>query len=283
MRLLSTGFLSLLVASGCASRQSTPTAPAAAANNTPVAFGSLDAALDGAHRPAADRARDVYRHPRETLTFFGVRAGQTVVELSPGGGWYTQILAPLLHDSGRLVAAVPAADGSRAQYHRRFRDFLATRPDLYDRVQVATLEPPNNINLGPDGSADVVLTFRNLHGWINDNGAAQVFAAAFRVLRPGGVLGFVEHRAAAGADPAVSARQGYVSEAATIAFAQAAGFTLEERSEVNANPRDTRDYPDGVWSLPPTLRGGDTDRARFVAIGESDRMTLRFRKPGGTP
>lgn len=282
MKLSPSAFLALALAAGCgASRPATQTA--ADTSRAPVAFGSLDAALDGAHRPAADRARDAYRHPRETLTFFGVRPGQTVVELSPGGGWYTQILAPMLHDSGRLVAAIPSAEGSRAQYHRRFREFLATRPDLYDRVQVATLEPPTTIELGPDGSADVVLTFRNLHGWINDNAAPQVFAAAFRVLRPGGVLGFVEHRAAAGADPAVSARQGYVSEAATIALAQAAGFTLEERSEINANPRDTRDYPEGVWSLPPTLRQGDTDRARYLAIGESDRMTLRFRKPGGTP
>ncbi len=279
MRLLPSLVLPLaLAACGTTGARSTPaTAPSASA--APVAFGSLDAAIAGAHRPAADRARDVYRHPRETLTFFGVHPGQTVVELAPGGGWYTAILAPLLHDSGTLVAAIPAAAGPRAQYHARFRDFLATRPDLYGNVRVSTLEPPATIDLGPDASADVVLTFRSLHGWINDNAAEPVFAAIFRVLKPGGVLGFVEHRAAAGADPRVSARSGYVPEAYVIQLAQAAGLVLEERSEINANPRDTRDYPEGVWSLPPTLRQGETDRARFLAIGESDRMTLRFRRP----
>ena len=278
MRFTSTALLTLLLSSGCgASRPATPPQSAATASE-PVAFGSLDAALAGSHRPASDRARDQYRHPRETLTFFGIQPGQTVIELSPGGGWYTQILAPLLHDQGQLIAAIPSATGSRARYHQRFREFLSTRPDLYGNVRVVTLEPPATIELGPDASADAVVTFRNLHGWINDQAADAVFAAVFRVLKPGGVFGFVEHRAAADADPAVSARQGYVSEAVVLQLATAAGFTLEERSEINANPRDTRDYPEGVWSLPPTLRQGDTDRARYLAIGESDRMTLRFRK-----
>ena len=272
---------SLLLPFALAACATTHPAPAAAptASATPVAFGSLDAALAGAHRPAADRARDQYRHPRETLTFFGVHPGQAVIELSPGGGWYTALLAPLLHDSGSLVAAIPAATGTRAQYHARFRDFLATRPDLYGNVRVSTLEPPASIELGPDASADVVLTFRSLHGWINDNAAAPVFAAIFRVLKPGGVLGLVEHRANVGADPRVSAHTGYVPEAYVIELAQAAGLVLDERSEINANPRDTKDYPEGVWSLPPTYRQGETDRARYEAIGESDRMTLRFRRP----
>lgn len=283
MRLLPTFILPLaLAACGTTSARTAPaTAPSASA--APVAFGSLEAAIAGAHRSAADRARDVYRHPRETLTFFGVQPGQTVIELSPGGGWYTAILAPLLHDSGTLVAAIPAAAGPRARYHARFREFQATRPDLYGNLRVSTLEPPATIELGPDASADVVLTFRSLHGWITDNAAEQVFAAIFRVLKPGGVLGLVEHRAAAGADPQVSARAGYVPEAHVIQLAQAAGLVLEERSEINANPRDTRDYPEGVWSLPPTLRQGETDRARYLAIGESDRMTLRFRRPAAAP
>jgi predicted methyltransferase len=270
-----------LALAACASTGATGagTTTAPAVSNAPVAFGSLDAAIAGAHRPAADRARDQYRHPRETLTFFGVQPGQTVIELSPGGGWFTSILAPLLHDSGSLVCAVPAATGPRAQYHRRFRDFLATRPDLYGNVRVTVLEPPATIELGPDASADAVLTFRNLHGWINDHGAEQVFAAVFRVLKPGGVFGIEEHRASAGADPAASSRNGYVPEAYVIQLATAAGLVLDERSEINANPRDTKDYPEGVWSLPPTLRQGETDRARYLAIGESDRMTLRFRRP----
>lgn len=271
----------LALCAACSSSNTTRTAaaPTTAASNAPVTFGSLDAAIDGPHRPAADRARDQYRHPRETLTFFGVQPGQTVIELSPGGGWYTEILAPLLHDSGTLVAAIPAADGPRARYHNRFQEFLRTRPDVYDRVRTVTFEPPGTVDLGPADSADVVLTFRNLHGWQNDNALDAVFAAAFRVLKPGGVFGVVEHRAAEGADPATSSRQGYLAQPFVVQAAQRAGFTLDAQSEVNANPRDTRDYPEGVWTLPPTLRLGDRDRERYVAIGESDRMTLRFRKP----
>ena len=285
MKLLPTIVLPMALAP-CGATNTRPapaTSAAAAASAAPVAFGSLDAAIAGAHRSAADRARDEFRHPRETLTFFGVRPGQTVIELSPGGGWYTAILAPLLHDSGTLVAAIPSATGTRARYHTRFRDFLATRPDLYGNVRVSTLEPPATIELGPDASADVVLTFRSLHGWITDNAAEAVFSAIFRVLKPGGVLGFVEHRASPGADPQATARTGYVPEAYVVQLATAAGLVLDERSEINANPRDTRDYPEGVWSLPPTLRQGETDRARYVAIGESDRMTLRFRRPAATP
>jgi predicted methyltransferase len=278
MRISPAWCLSLALAAGCGSTN-TQNRPQTPTQGAPVAFGSLDAALAGSHRPETDRARDTHRHPRETLTFFGVRPGQTVVELSPGGGWYTQILAPLLHDQGQLIEAIPAADGPRAQYAARFQTFVQSRPDLYGNVRTVTFEPPARIELGAPGSADVVLTFRNLHGWVNDNAADQVFAAAFQVLRPGGVFGLVEHRAAEGTDPHVTARQGYVSEAFTIERARAAGFTLEERSEINANPRDTKDYPEGVWTLPPTLRLGDRDRDRYLAIGESDRMTLRFRKP----
>jgi predicted methyltransferase len=277
---LSSHLLALALLAGCgASQTAAQTAPVVGANAPAVAFGSIDAALVGGHRSAANRARDAHRHPRETLAFFGVQPGQTVVELSPGGGWYTEILAPLFHDQGQLVAAIPSTTGTRARYAANFQTFLTTRPDLYGNVRTVTLEAPAQVTLGPAQSADVVLTFRNLHGWINDGVAAQVFTAAFQVLKPGGVFGLVEHRANAGTDPATTARQGYVSEAATIALAEAAGFTLEERSEINANPRDTKDYADGVWALPPTLRGGDRDRERFVAIGESDRMTLRFRRP----
>lgn len=280
MSVLRTPLLLLALAAGCGS-SARPQPQTAAQSTGHVAFGSLDAALAGAQRSQANRARDVYRHPRETLTFFGVHPGQTVVELSPGAGWYTEILAPLLHDQGQLIDAIPAADGPRARYAATFNTFLHARPDLYNNVHVATFDPPAHADLGQPGSADVVLTFRNLHGWVNDGVAEQVFAAAFRVLKPGGVFGVVEHRANAGADPRESARRGYVPEAYALELARQAGFTLDERSEINANPRDTKDYPDGVWSLPPTLRGGDRDRDRYLAIGESDRMTLRFRRPGG--
>lgn len=272
-------FVLAALALGCRSAQTPAAATASTSSNAPVAFGDLDAAIAGPHRSEADRARDAHRHPRETLTFFGIAPGQTVVELSPSGGWYTAILAPLLHDRGTLVAAIPDPAGPRARYAQRFLDFQAARPDLYGNVRRVVLEPPGQVNLGAPGSADAVLTFRNVHGWVNDNAFDAVLTSAFAVLRPGGVLGVVEHRAAEAADPATSARQGYVPEAFVIARAQAAGFVLDARSEINANPRDTRDYENGVWALPPTLRGGNVDRARFVAIGESDRMTLRFRKP----
>ncbi|MEZ4391679.1 MAG: hypothetical protein R3A48_11330 [Polyangiales bacterium] len=273
----------LALGTACSSTQ-TPTAAAPAAAVVPVPFGSVDAALTGSHRAEANRARDTHRHPAETLAFFGVQPGQTVVELSPGGGWYTEILAPLLHDSGRLVAAIPSAEGSRARYHNRFQEFLRTRPDVYGNVQTVILEPPASVDLGPAGSADVVLTFRNLHGWQNDNALDAVFTAVHRVLKPTGVFGVVEHRAAEGADPATSSRQGYLAQAYVVQVAERAGFVLDASSEINANPRDTHDHPEGVWTLPPSLRLGERDRERYVAIGESDRMTLRFRKaPAAQP
>jgi predicted methyltransferase len=241
---------------------------------------AVRAAMAGAHRTPENRARDAARHPEETLAFFGLRDDMTVVELWPGGGWYTDILAPVLRERGKLVAATPDANGAneyRARGARAFRDRLAAQPAVFDRVALAMLDR-GRIDLGPPGTADLVVTFRNTHNWINDGIEADVYAAAYRVLRPGGVLGVVQHRAPAGAEAKTSAKAGYVPEAHVIRLAEAAGFRLDGRSEVNANPRDTKDHPDGVWSLPPVLRGGEKDRARFVAIGESDRMTLRFVK-----
>lgn len=247
----------------------TDTTAVSAEDSDPIAR-----AIAGDHRAEKNRARDPYRHPRETLAFFGVQPAQRVIELWPGGGWYTEILAPVLREQGSLTAV--AATGP---YLQPYKDFLATRPELYDRVSLVEVTPPAELSFGPDGSADVVLTFRNLHNWANNGYAKQVLAASFRVLKPGGVLGIVEHRANPGISPEQSAKSGYISEEATIALATGVGFVLEERSEINANPKDTKDHPHGVWSLPPGLRGGDVDRDKFVAIGESDRMTLRFRKP----
>lgn len=238
------------------------------------ALRTLPAALEATHRSAENRARDRHRHPEQTLTFFGLAPTQHVIELWPGRGWYTEILAPYLRTEGRLTAAVP-----RGNYLQPYKDFLASDPELYRDVQVVELEPPSQLALGPDGSADVVLTFRNLHGWITGGYVDALHQAIFRVLKPGGVYGVVEHRAKPGTPAEESAKIGYVSEEATIAYATRAGFVLEERSEINANPSDTKDHPNGVWSLPPTFRGGDQDREKFAAIGESDRMTLRFRKP----
>jgi predicted methyltransferase len=247
-----------------------------------LAAPDLQGAIDGPQRSAANRARDAARHPAETLEFFGVAPDQSVIEIAPGGGWYTEILAPYLRDQGHLYAAHYPADDPRPEARAaraRFADKLAQAPAVYDRVVLGTLPVAAFTDIRPPGGADLVLTFRNVHNWIEAGHLDTTLKAFFDVLKPGGVLGIEEHRAPAGTPLARVIASGYVPEALVIDRARAAGFVLEGRSEVNANPKDTKDHPDGVWSLPPTLRGGDADRARFVAIGESDRMTLKFRKP----
>jgi predicted methyltransferase len=207
----------------------------------------------------------------------------TVVELWPGNGWYTAILGPLLSEKGKLVVTNGdpngPADDHGTQMAKQYAARLAAKPNDFAKVDVHVVHPPADLSLGPDGSADVVLTFRNVHNWMGAGIADPVFAAAFRVLKPGGVLGVEEHRANPDADPKKVGDTGYVPEQVVIDLAQKAGFRLEARSEINANPKDTKDYPKGVWTLPPVLRLGDQDRAKYEAIGESDRMTLRFRKP----
>ncbi|MBS0364560.1 MAG: class I SAM-dependent methyltransferase [Proteobacteria bacterium] len=231
-------------------------------------------------RPAAERARDVYRHPKETLLFFGIRPHMSVLEVWPEPGWYTAIIAPLLRDSGHYTAAMMASapdsdyvSRQRAAYLER----LTARPDLFDRVVTVSL-PTDGGDVVPPGSLDMALTFRNLHNWMADGTASQVFASLHRALKPGGILGVVDHRGnpAAAQDP--RARSGYVNEDYAIRLIEAQGFRLVAKSQVNANPRDTRDYPQGVWTLPPTWRLGQQDRERYAAIGESDRFTLRFVK-----
>jgi len=239
----------------------------------------LQAVVDGDHRSADNRARDIYRHPVETLAFFEIAPDMHVLELSPGTGWYTEILAPYLKESGKLTVGIPSAEGRRAKYRQTFLDIKAERPELFSKVDVVTFDPPSPIELGPDESVDLVLTFRNTHNWIADRGEHEAFAAFFDVLRPGGVLGVVEHRAADGADATETAKKGYVPEPYVIALAEEAGFELIGRSDINRNEKDTHDYPEGVWTLPPVLRLGEKDKARYLEIGESDRMTLKFRKP----
>ena len=237
----------------------------------------LDAVLAGNWRSPADRARDRYRHPKQTLEFFGVRPDQTVIEITPGAGWYTAILAPLLRDNGQYVAAVPAPAPGRAgddPLHKLF----AGDPAVYGKAGIVTFDPKAPV-FGPPGSADTVLTFRNVHNWVMAGTAAAMFKGFFAVLRPGGVLGVVDHRAADGASLDAVKASGYLPVATVVKLATAAGFELDDSSEINANPADTKDYPKGVWSLPPTLAMGATDRAKYLAIGESDRMTLRFVKP----
>jgi predicted methyltransferase len=237
---------------------------------------SIDAVMTGDHRNAANRARDVYRHPKETLAFFGVKPDSVVVETFPGAGWYTELLAPLLRDNGRYVAAFPAQS---VKGLKNFQDKLATKPALYDKVKIVPIGVPDKLDIRPEGGADFVLTFRNVHNWIDDDNVDAFMKSFFDALKPGGVLGLVEHRAKPDAKMKTAIDMGYVTEAYVIKHALMAGFKLDAKSEINANPKDTKDYKSGVWTLPPTLTDGQTDREKYLAIGESDRMTLRFVKP----
>ena len=244
---------------------------------------ALQAIIAGNHRAEADRARDKYRHPLETLSFFGLKDNMTVVEVVPGGGWYTDILAPFLKERGTYYAAGfdPESD---VEYMKkgaqRYKEKLAAKPELFSKAKVTILSPPNKTDIAPEGAADMVLTFRNVHNWMANDQAATVFKAMYKALKPGGVLGVVEHRG----NPAVAqdpkAASGYVREDVVIKLAEDAGFKLEGKSEINANPKDTKDYPQGVWTLPPVLRLKEVDKDKYLAIGESDRMTLKFVKPG---
>ena len=243
---------------------------------------ALRASIAGPQRSVANRARDAARHPYETLRFFGLRPTDTVIEVSPGGGWYTEILAPYLRDSGRLYAAGEAADDAGAYRRRSRQNFdakLAKNPELYDRVKVGLLpRTPRFTDIAPPGGADLVLTFRNVHNWIEEGDLDASLQAFSAVLKPGGVLGVEEHRAPPGSSLEWVKKNGYVSEDFLIERARAAGLELAARSEINANPRDSKDYPNGVWSLPPTLRGGEVDKEKYLAIGESDRFTHRYVK-----
>ena len=243
---------------------------------------AIDAALAGAHRSDANKARDVYRHPKETLTFFGLRRDMTVVELWPGsGGWYTEVLAPVLKDKGKLYAAhvdpVDAPQGGRDGL-KKYQANLAAHPDLYGKVTVTTLWN-KGADIAPPGSADMVVTFRNIHNWMGRGWAPEAFAAAYKALKPGGVFGVEEHRGNPAVPQDPKAASGYVNEDYAIKMIEAAGFKLVDRSEINANPKDTKDYEKGVWTLPPNFTMGDVDRAKYAAIGESDRFTLKFIKP----
>ncbi|MEQ8259830.1 MAG: methyltransferase [Alcanivorax sp.] len=242
----------------------------------------LEQILESPHREA-DSTRDDYRHPAETLAFFQVEPDMTVVEIWPGGGgWYTAILAPWLRDHGTFYAAQFPADSRVDFYQRarqRYQEKLEARPALYEQVIVTQMGPPEHTDIAPAGSADRVLTFRNVHNWAKAGTAEAAFESFFRALKPGGVLGVVEHRAPAGRPLAEQIESGYMTEAYVIEQAEKAGFTLEANASTNANAADDTEHPAGVWTLPPTLRLGEENRAHYLDIGESDRMTLRFRKP----
>ncbi len=242
--------------------------------------GQLERVIAGSWRSPPERARDVYRHPLATLQFFGIRPDQTVIEITPGGGWYSAILAPLLHDNGHYVAAVqaPASSAAAARYAVSLRRKFAADPALYGRAKVVEFEPDAPF-FGAPGSADMVLTFRNVHNWVMADTAAAMFKGFYAVLKPGGTLGVVEHRADDDAPLATVEQSGYLPTRYVVKLSIDAGFKLQAGSDINANLRDTRDYPKGVWTLPPTFALGNKGRATYRAIGESDRMTLRFIKP----
>lgn len=255
----------------------------------------VEKAMLGDHRSEANKSRNQYRHPVGTLTFLGLEDGMTVMEITPGGGWYTEVLAPAIRHNGQFIVAsydidVEGQPEYRYGQHAALLETFQASPEIYDQVAVVPFSPPESMNLGEAESVDLLLTFRNTHGWINGGIAEPIFAEFARVLKPGGILGVVQHRADDGTDPAVTAESGYVSEEAMIALAAQAGLYLEARSEVNANPADDHDHEFGVWTLPPGLRAcrdieDEEDWAACAApwqeIGESDRMTLRFRKPAG--
>jgi predicted methyltransferase len=241
---------------------------------------TLTGILAGDQRTEENRARDRYRHPKETLLFFGIRPQMKVMEVWPEPGWYTEVIAPLLRESGVYYAAVTPDPLSKhvTQSLTAFRAKLAARPDLYQHVQVVNF-PLDGADAVPPESLDMVLTFRNIHNWMADDKAAQAFASMYRALKPGGVLGVVEHRGNPAATQDPHAKSGYVNEDYAIRLIEAQGFRLGAKSQVNANPKDTKDYEQGVWTLPPSYRLGPKDHDKYAAIGESDRFTLRFVKP----
>ncbi|MDE2051659.1 MAG: class I SAM-dependent methyltransferase, partial [Gammaproteobacteria bacterium] len=242
---------------------------------------ALAVIIAGSHRSAADRSRDRYRHPEETLLFFGIRPNERVLQVWPESGWYTKIIAPLVRAKGGYLAGVMTPDpGSRFLQERsaNYRRLLASRPDLYGSVKVAAF-PLDGGDVVPPGSVDMVLSFRDLHEWMALGDAQQALATIYRALAPGGVFGVVDNRGDPGVPQDPRAKSGYVRQDYAIRMIEAAGFRLVATSEVNANPMDTKSYPAGVWTLPPDYRLGNIDRGRYEGIGESDRFTLKFVKP----
>ena len=242
---------------------------------------ALKAVLKGKHRKPQSAQRDKHRHPLETLKFFGLKPSMAVLEYSPGEGWYTELLAPTLAAQGKLFVNIGDAKGPADQrgtyYAERLRRFLDRAPEVYgkvERIQTVTPVP----SLGIEGKLDMVIVCRAMHGMHRNKVLDGFLGEVHKALKPGGVLGVEQHRAAAGQNPDETAKNGYLPEAWLIKTIEAAGFELVAKSEVNANAKDTRDYPEGVWALPPTLERKDKDREKLLAVGESDRMPLRFAK-----
>ena len=245
---------------------------------------ALTEAVNSPSRTAEHRARDVYRHPEASLRFFGIRPDMTVVEVWPGEGWYTEILAPYLRDRGRYYAAgtaysQPDASPGAQRAAAALQQKLDADPERYGKVTVTEFRPPDVVDICPPGTADLVVTFRNIHNWMSARNEQDAFNAFYRALKPGGVLGVVEHRAKPYTTIEETRKSGYVNEDYVKSLAANAGFEFVAGSSVNANRKDNKNYPQGVWTLPPTLALGDQDKEKYLKIGESDRMTLKFVKP----
>ncbi|MCG8378974.1 MAG: methyltransferase [Proteobacteria bacterium] len=241
----------------------------------------IEQAIQGNHRSEQNKARDVYRHPKETLMFFGIKPDMKVLEILPGRGWYTEILAPVLKGKGQLTVASFGKNHPNdflRGIHNDFINYLDSNPELYGKVKRELFENNGHLREIPDNSQDMVVTFRNTHNWIRYGGIESAYQSFHRVLKKGGILGVVQHRANKGSDPKQSAEKGYVPQSYLIKLIESMGFKLVDVSEINANPKDTKDHPKGVWTLPPSYRLKDVDKAKYTAIGESDRMTLRFIK-----
>jgi len=243
----------------------------------------LGSAVIAEHRTANNKARDVYRNPGKTLAFFGIKSDMSVIEIWPGKGWYTEIIAPFIKagDGQFIAAGFPKAVGPewRKNMAKDYQQWLEQSPEQYDQVKLVELGPPSHWNIAPNDSVDAILTFRNVHNWLKGGYETEMFTAFFAALKPGGVLGVTDHRALPDTDLETMKNSGYLTEKLVIDLAEQVGFILEEKSEINANSLDNTQHPKGVWTLPPTLRLGEEDREKYLTIGESDRMTLRFRKP----
>jgi predicted methyltransferase len=259
-------------------------APYASSAAGTAASESIQKAATGSHRSEANIARNRYRHPVETLEFFGLEEDMTVLEILPGSLWYSEVIGPVVRERGQFKAAsydpdAPDQPEYRAKQVATMQQRFAAEKNVFGDAEILVLAPPDRIELGEPGSVDMVLTFRNLHGFVRAGVTEQVLRSFYDVLKPGGVLGVVQHRAGEATTKDPDAFVGYLPQDRVVQLVESAGFELEAQSEINANPKDTADYPKGVWTLPPSYTLGDVDRARYEAIGESDRMTLRFRKP----
>ena len=244
---------------------------------------SLDEVISGNHRSEENKSRDIYRHPKETLDFFGIKEEMTVVEVWPSAGWYTEIIAPYLNDSGQYISASFDINSDRDYFKRMAQLFLSKlndHPELYGNVDHGIFELPDRIEITEPGTADMVLTFRNIHNWMGRGQESIAMNAFYVMLKPGGILGVVEHRGDESVPQDPVSKSGYVNESYMIKIAKEAGFILDASSEINANPLDTKSHIEGVWTLPPTYRAqSDEQKKALDLMGESDRFTLRFKKP----